>query len=705
MIKPSELLALAEDGIMPAGNVSLDTETSGLFTDDGARVATVSVAWEDQDGVWGDLVDTEMCDWGSQTYNIEEVGLGALGYSIRTPVVSFAWPFDQGLSCTGKPEDTGQGSLLPDAENLPDSEYQALLDWLRLIARQRGPYLDFQHGKFDLHIVAAGLRTNPALAIDLEPWVAWDTQNVTNLLWSYTGTTSLKPTTQRLWHDGADDEQQKVKDYLRKSKLPTGRWDLMPWSIIGRYADKDARLTTRLRIHQQYIVEEGADGTWLDGTGTRMTLQEAIDRRLDTSKMLYRMERRGLPFAADRVGDISRELDRRIAGLTHELPFHPATLPAAKHYWFGTGKNRQGVEGLGLQPVSVTENGEPQLNAYAVQKLAIRDVPGIETWRDLQKAKTANDRWYRGWGSMLGDDGRLRGSVRQNGTVSGRFSIERVQLQAIPHDFRLGGYPVLDGLATPRGLIGAGVADGYRLWELDLANAELRVAALMAGCERMLTLIGEGADLHGDAAQQLFGVHPDDPTWGRMRGVAKRANFSLIFGVGWEKLQNDIDTQTGVVLSDEEAQRLVYDWNGLYPEYQRAIKRTSAALKGRQMKHGKGWVQVFNGERRWFTATEETHKAMNQRVQSSLAQFGNSWWLSSDAIIDEELTEAGYGDELHKTGLVMLIHDSMVLLLPTAGGLDEKIVRMVQDDGVRLWGETFPGVPGGVDATVWGGGD
>src|SRR5690625_7075201 len=97
---------------------------------------------------------------------------------------------------------------------------------------------------------------------------------------------------------------------------------------------------------------------------------------------------------------------------------------------------------------------------------------------------------------MVGDDGRLRGNVRQNGTVSGRFSISRVQLQSIPHDFRLDGFEVLEGIPTPRGMIGAGVQPGYKLWELDLANAELRVAAMMAKCTRMLDLIHQGKDLH-----------------------------------------------------------------------------------------------------------------------------------------------------------------------------------------------------------------
>lgn len=703
-LNPSDILQAIRDGYPIPAIVDIDTETSGLHVDDGARLSTVSIAWEDPEGAWRELVEPLMHPSGVQNWQVTEYGKGSLGESIQTPIVSFAWPFDQGLTYTGKPEDTGQGALIPDAENLPITEWVAFLDILYEMIN-RGVKFGFHHAKFDVWILRAGLRHEPMSGIELEPWIGWDTQNVAHALWSYTGTTSLKPTNTRIWGDASDDEQQKVKDYLKRAKLPTGRWDLMPWDIIGQYADKDARLTTRLRLYQQEIIRRGAEGAWLNGKQGRLTLEQVVQRRLEVSRMLYRMERRGLPFDAEAVGPASRELDRRVRKLTQELPFQPATLPAAKHYWFGTGTNRNGVTGLGLEPVSVTENGSPQLNAHVVQKLAVRDVPGIETWRNLQKAKTANDRWYRGWGSMVGKDGRLRGSVRQNGTVSGRFSIERVQLQAIPHDFRLGGYPALDGLPTPRGLIGQGVPDGYRLWELDLANAELRVAAMLSKCARMLELIGEGADLHGDAAQQLFDVYPDDPTWGQMRGVAKRANFSLIFGVGWEKLQADIDAQTGVILSDGEAQKLVEDWNGLYPEYRRAIERTARVVQSRQNQYGKGWVQTANGERRWFGRSEETHKAFNQRVQSNLAQYGMDWWLAGDALIDQELIQAGYGNRLDRIGLVMLIHDSMVLLLPTEDGLDEKIVKQVQDVGVDLWSKTFPGVPGGVDAKIWGGGD
>jgi DNA polymerase-1 len=289
---------------------------------------------------------------------------------------------------------------------------------------------------------------------------------------------------------------------------------------------------------------------------------------------------------------------------------------------------------------------------------------------------------------MVGEDGRLRASFRQNGTVSGRFSVERVQLQAIPHDYRLNG-EIMKGIPTPRQLISNGVPAGYELWELDLAQAELRVAALYANCERMLTLIRNGEDLHADAAIQLFKVKPTDDNWGEMRNVAKRANFSLIFGVGADKLRGDIEAQTGIVLSKTETQQLIYDWHNLYPEFHRSIESHMRVIEKRQEQHGMAWITLWNGERRWFNEMEEAHKAFNQRVQPALAQFGLDWWLATERRL------MGMDGQ----GIVMTIHDSLVLMLRADSAIDT--ATEIQMLGVELWDKVFAGVPGGVDCKKW----
>lgn len=728
--RPSDLLRAWHDGVRPANPVALDTETSGLHVDSGARVSTVSIGWEDHflatdedDGAYawerwmglpsddGYSVQWQEVDGGSiETYGWDRVwGSHKEGWEQR-PIVSFAWAFDQGVAGTGKPEDSGQGTLWADADNLPMSEWDALLEWLRLV-QESGVGMTMHHAKFDLHMMEAGVRRWPGRGIDLEEAVDWDTQNGADLMtgWKF-GTTSLKPTATRIWAEAADDEQQIVKDYLKKAKLPTGRWDLIPWDVIGTYADKDARLTVRLRIWQDN--RGRLEVSHLDGQEGRMTVDEALGRRLRTSKMLRRTERRGLPWTVTGAREEAKKIQAKIRRLEKILPF-PATLPNAKHYWFGPNgeKNKAGVVGMGLNPYSTTDKGSPQLDGLIVSKMVAEGVPHADTWRDIQKLETSMGRWYQGWTDRAGRDGRLRTSVRQNGTVSGRFSVENIQLQAIPNDYKLSGFEILQGVKSPRTLIGEGVPDGWALWELDLAQAELRVAAMFAGCTRMLDLIAEGADLHGDAAEELFDVHPGDADWGKYRQVAKRANFSLIFGVGWAKLQIDIEEQTGLRLSNREVQKLVADWNALYPEFQRAIRHTMAVVEGRQRKNrGVGWVGLPNGERRWFKPGEETHKGFNQRVQPNLAQYGIDWWLWTEqflmqALGDEPLivtTDKGPDDSVYvgRVGTVLMVHDSVIVLVPD-NDRGAELVGSIQQYGKRLWAERFPDVPGDIDASPW----
>lgn len=706
---PSELLAQWREHGAPS-EVAVDTETSGLWVDAGARVSTVSIAWystREQDE------HQEITDRYIHTRRNERIGHQD---NRHATIESVAWPFDQGVEGTGKPEDHGDMSLFgANNNNLPRNEWVALLNLLQLAGEQRG--LVMHNAKFDLHMLRAG--TRHWTGRDFEELVDWDTQGVADLTTGMkvpgtkpgSTTTSLKPTTAWLWGERESDEQKVVKQHLSSNRLPAGRWDLMPWEVIRKYADQDARLTIRLYLCQyNELVPALERNGWLDGRNGRMTAWQAVQRRLDTMKMLYRVEKRGVPFdiaGAERDAD---QIRQRIRELEQRLPF-PNTLTSAKNYFFGLGTHS--VTGPKSKIYATTDKGQPKMDQQVLDWMVRDRVQWAEEWRDIQKLQTSLSRWYEGWTGRAGRDGRLRPGFRQNGTASGRFSVENIQLQAIPNDYKVRG-GALAGLATPRELIGRGVPDGWELWELDLAQAELRVAAHYARCERMLELIRADQDLHGDAAQQLFGVNPGGERWGEMRQVAKRANFSLIFGVGWRKLQADIEEQTGIRLDDGEAQQLVRDWNGLYPEFKRAIREHADRVLSRYIESGDerlGWLGMANGERRWFTRGDiefynpelmrnerNAHKAFNQRVQPNLAQYAIDWWLQSEQAIQERL--GSESQEVGGVGAVLMVHDSLVLLVP-AGEQGRELVEMARRIGLRLWAERFPGLPGGVDASPW----
>lgn len=424
---------------------------------------------------------------------------------------------------------------------------------------------------------------------------------------------------------------------------------------------------------------------------SRMTQLDLMHRRMAVTKVLYKMEFRGLPYDEPLSRETALKGEERARTFAKKLPFEP-TINAAKE-WFFTEK------GLNHPPYSVTDTGAPQLTEEIVQRMVADDVPHAKTWAEYRKITNAVAMWYTGYADKVGPDGRLRTCFRQNGTRSTRFSVERVNLQAIPQDYRLEGYESLAGLPTPREIIASGVPGGWGIWELDLAQAELRVAALYAKCQTMLDMIERGVDLHDYTTRELFNVDKDDPKWGMWRQVGKRANFSLLFDAGPYTFKKMIAKETGIILSDPESSRIVKTWkHKLYPEFGDAIQRTSNKVTSRARKHGHGWVEFQNGERRYFMPDEDTHKAFNQRVQGNLAQFGIDWMLRTEDFLSQQ--PALIDTEIGGAGLVLTIHDSQVLLLPD-GALGLSLSERCAQFANQLWREMFPGVPGGSEPKKW----
>lgn len=653
------------------------------------------MAWADPDRLW---------EFRDVTWKVEEI---APGYSV--PIASIAWPFDQGTEPEPgeqpKAEYKGQPTLdlFPEAKNLNSFEWRSLLEWVALV-----PGLTMHPAIFDLEKMRVGVRRWPGVGAELVEHVTWDTQNGCDLLWPLE-LAALKKTADRLWPEaGFKDESDIVKAYLKKAKLPTGRWDLVPWEVIGTYADLDARLTKMIELRQRWEINIGLACGWLRESDLEQAdtgrVYAILDRRLGVSKALYRMERAGLPYhelgsrkAAGAAGVVS-------AGIAAQLPFEPVE---AKDFFFKPGHvSKKGVPGLGLVPYAMTDpstkypNGQPSMTAEVLGRMVEDEVAHAEVYAAYAKIETAISMWYVGYADKVGADGRLRMRYKQNGTKSTRFSASRVNLQAVPQDYRMSGYSEMVGIPSPRQLIAEGVRTLCRGWilaELDLQQAELRVAALYARCQSMLDMMESGADLHSITTRELFKVDEDHPKWGMYRQIGKRGNFSLGFGAGWKTFRNMISKETGIRLEDQESARIVTAWNRLYPEFRRAIIRHEERVARRIAQHGHGWVALNTGERRWFQPYEEPHKSFNQRVQSDLAQLVIDWILAADAFLCSKGLER---TPVGGAGLILTIHDSLNLLVPDSAE-GRAWVEDTADLGRALWKERFPLVSGGVDVKIW----
>lgn len=656
MLEHNEFMGLPSELPVPASIVAWDTETVGLHPDDPVlgrwvervqgTVSVVSVAWiDDGGGVWG-----------------------------------AAWPFGQG---PGEPtEDPLRDGAIDQEENIGRAEWDAVLDWLA-----RAPMGLLGHNaKFDvLHLAGHAKPGYPGR--NLNGYVRWDSMVAARELWPREPA-ALKAIGTRLFESDANAEQLALKPYLGPQTNP--RYDLVPWEVMRPYAIQDAILTLRTWMVQDPLRQEGYYGAHFLGSELLITAA------------LLRMELAGVPYDREVSTAAAAELRNQIEKLEGELPFD---TKKAKDYYFADatpvdlGKGE--ITPLGLPAYKLTDGGKPSLTADVLADMVLDKHPYAEQIQKINRYKSAVSKWFEPFAVKTGPDDRLRTSFRQvaagaeasGGTRSGRFSAGRVNLQAIPKD-----YHVFLPVPTPRQIIVKATEklEGWSLWDLDIAQAELRAAALDAGCTRMLDIIRREGDPHGETAQQLFNTGPDHPDFKFNRQVAKRANFSLIFGSGWKTFRDMIKRESGVKLSQHQSQEIVYGWRDLYPEFGRRIVFYEDFAKGT------GYVKLCNGKRRYYAPFEDAHSGFNQYIQGSLAEFGKRWLLATDRQL-YPLRLRGLEDGVGRGGLILVVHDSQVLLLPDESA--ETICEQIRAHGLYLWRQYFPGVPGAIDISQWRSGD
>ena len=547
-------------------------------------------------------------------------------------IVSAAWPFAFGVGRGA------QATLGLDGEvNLGPGDWKELGEWLN---RHR---LIFHGASFDCRILATG--TDEYDGFDAWGAVGWDTILASRDL-DVHQTADLEQVEIRIGYLNRDDRARWRQTKRQRADLNQMGWDEAAW-----YARIDAEVT--------YAAWESQMDRYAEGEGDR----RALDWEIEYARVLGKVEARGIGYDFERSMQISHDLASTEARLRVALPF-VSTLPKAKRYFFAEGR---------AEPAKTTAKGKPVLDDREVQRLAAKGVPYAAEFAKIRKLETARTKWFGPYAQMCGWDGRLRTVFSQAKVISGRLSANRVNLQAIPHEYQLDAL-IEEGYPTPRSLFVP--KPGAKLWELDLSQAELRVAAVQAGCEPMLELIRSGVDIHGVVATQLFKDEPGSDTWEQNRQIGKRADFSFIFGIGADTFQVDLAQYSGIWLESVECNRIVGAWRRLYPEFPRANRRYMESAN-----HW-GYVRLVNGRVRHFGTWEEKHKAFNQYVQGSLAELMRLWLVATE--------------DRFPGVAVLTIHDSLVL---ETG--DEQTVRAIKAMGEQIGTEMFD-VPMVVDMKGWG---
>lgn len=287
----------------------------------------------------------------------------------------------------------------------------------------------------------------------------------------------------------------------------------VPVDRAAHYAGEDAAVVCKLRPRLTSQLREA---------GLEQVFTEV---ELPLIEVLRAMERRGVLLDVDTLRAQGKELGIVLAQLRDELfslaggPFNPNSTPQVREVLYGRLK----------LPVLERRKTGPATDAFVLRELArYHEFPGkLAAYRELEKLR--NTYIEKLPACVHPTTGRVHTSWNQTGTATGRLSSSDPNLQSIPavHE---AGVDIRRAFVAPpgRALLGA-----------DYSQIELRILAHLSGDENLIAAFERGEDLHRRTAAVLFDVAPERVDE-RMRTVAKRVNFGIIYGISPYGLARDL---------------------------------------------------------------------------------------------------------------------------------------------------------------------
>ena len=299
------------------------------------------------------------------------------------------------------------------------------------------------------------------------------------------------------------------------------------------------------------------------------------------------MARAGIFFDQDRWNQLRNESDGEAQRHRRELDSMVESQPVN---WNSTYQVRNTLSALGL---NVPDTKHETLESLRDQHPLI---PRLIAYREaVKRSRTYGDNWTK---FVHPATGRIHADWRQIGAETGRMSCARPNLQNLPRD--------------PRYRSCFRAAPGAILVKADYSQIELRLAAEIAGDERMIQAFKEGQDLHSLAATLITNDKAVGAVTPEQRQLAKAVNFGLIYGMSAKRLAEYANTNFGVTLTETEAADIRNRYFSAFPDLQAWHRRQSRLRVTRTVLGRRRSIKPVNGR------TPYT-QLLNSPVQGSAA--------------------------------------------------------------------------------------
>lgn len=296
-------------------------------------------------------------------------------------------------------------------------------------------------------------------------------------------------------------------------------------------------------------------------------------------------------------------------------------------------------EKLGIPSKKKTKTGY-STNADVLESLAQEYpiVSDVLEYRTLAKLKST---YCDGLLKVVAEDGRIRSTLNQTETRTGRISSTEPNLQNIPVRTTVG-KELRKFFIAP---------ENYVLVDADYSQIELRVLAHMANDKVMIEAFNNNEDIHTITASQVFDM-PLFMVTPLMRSRAKAVNFGIVYGIGAFSLSNDI----GVTIkeADDYIKGYLHHYSGVRKYMQDVVNEARE----------NGYANTVFNRRRYLpelSASNKNLQAFGERVAKNMPIQGSAADIIKIAMV--KVFERLERENL-KAKLIMQVHDELIVECP-----------------------------------------
>lgn len=314
---------------------------------------------------------------------------------------------------------------------------------------------------------------------------------------------------------------------------------------------------------------------------------------------------------------------------------------------------------LKLNILKKTKTGAASTDESVMLRLA-KQHPAPALLLEYRKLK-GNLEKLTSWDQKQDERSRVHTNYKLFGTVTGRLSSEKPNLQQVPREG-----PMRTCFGAP---------NGWRFVEADYSQVELRIAAMLSRDPTLLRIFATGGDPHLATACEISGLTPGQVTASDSTGKtehrkkAKPVNFGFLYGMGEQKFIDYAFDNYGIEVSAEESH-----------EYRTKYFRLYAALPAwheRQRRLARRYKRVVSpiGRVRNLPTIDSSEKSVRgdaerQAINSPVQSLASDTMLASLNMLYGLLP-------MNRSRIVGTVHDA--ILFEVREDYVEELLPVVQD--------------------------